>query len=118
MSVGPIPPTVPSIAGPSLSAPAAQPAAAGSASAPQAGGSAAGSTAGAGFAGVLSQALSGLQGLQAQADASAQQLASGQGQDLAQAVIAAEKANLGLSLAVEVRNRAISAYQQIMQMQI
>jgi len=75
-------------------------------------------TAPGGFAGVLSQALSGLGSLETQADSAAQQLASGQTSDISTAVIAAEKANLGLSLAVEVRNQAISAYQQLMQLQM
>jgi len=73
---------------------------------------------GAGFGQVLSQALSGLNSLQVGADTAAGQLASGNSADLATAVVAAEKANLGLQLAVEVRNRVVSAYQQIMQMQV
>ena len=71
-----------------------------------------------GFGQVLQQAISGLNSLETGADAAAGQLASGNSADLATAVIAAEKANLGLQLAVEVRNRAVSAYQQIMQMQV
>ena len=70
------------------------------------------------FAGVLGQALAGLDGLQAAADTASQQLASGQASDIATAVVAAEKANLGLSLAVQIRNQALSAYQQLMQLQI
>ncbi len=80
---------------------------------------ASGSSAGSGgFAGLLSQALSGLASLQTQADTAAQQLATGQSGDIATAVVAAEKANLAMSLAVQVRNQALSAYQQIMQMQV
>ena len=87
--------------------------------APGSGSSAAtGSAGGSGFGQVLSQALSGLNALQNGADTAATQLASGNSTDLATAVVAAEKANLGLQLAVEVRNRAVSAYQQIMQMQV
>lgn len=73
---------------------------------------------GSGFGQVLSQALSGLNSLQNGLDTASSQLASGNSTDLATAVVAAEKANLGLQLAVEVRNRAVSAYQQIMQMQV
>ncbi len=73
---------------------------------------------GAGFGGVLAHAVAGLNALQQAADTAATQLASGKAADLATAVVAAEKANLGLQLAVQVRNRAISAYQQIMTMQI
>lgn len=100
MPVAPVLPVAP--VAPSLSA------------APAAGGAAAGGT----FAAALGQALSGLSSLQGQADAAAQQLAGGQAGDVASAVVAASKANLALSLAVQVRNDALSAYQQIMQMQV
>lgn len=71
-----------------------------------------------GFGQVLSQAMSGLNNLQTSADQAATALAHGNSADLATAVVAAEKANLGLQLAVEVRNRALAAYQQIMQLQM
>jgi flagellar hook-basal body complex protein FliE len=99
MPIAPLPPLAP--LAPSVSA------------APAAAGGGGGS-----FAAALGQALSGLSSLQSQADASAQMLAGGQENDVATAVIAAEKANLALSLAVQVRNDAISAYQQIMQLQV
>lgn len=99
MPIAPIPPTLPTA--PSMTA-----------SAPASGGG------GAGFGQVLSQALSGLNSLQVGADTAAGQMAAGNTADLATAVIAAEKANLGLQLAVEVRNRVVSAYQSIMQMQV
>jgi flagellar hook-basal body complex protein FliE len=70
------------------------------------------------FAAALGQALAGLSSLQTQAGAAAQQLAGGQAGDVATAVVAATKANMALSLAVQVRNDALSAYQQIMQMQL
>lgn len=73
---------------------------------------------GASFASVLGHALSQVNGLQVGADQAAQALAAGGGNDLATAVIAAEKANLSLQLAVTVRNQAIGAYQQLMQMQV
>ncbi len=100
MPVAPIPPSVPSV----TLAPSA------------AGGPAAGG--GQGFASLFGQALGSLGALQNQADAAAQQLGSGQSSDVASAVIAAEKANLGLDLAVQVRDKAISAYQAIMQLQL
>ena len=70
------------------------------------------------FASVFSHAFQAVNGLQLGANAAAQQLATGGGTDLATAVIAAEKANLSLQLAVEVRNRVVSGYQQLMQMQV
>ncbi len=71
-----------------------------------------------GFAAVLGRALQSLNSTQLGADAAAQQLAAGNGNDLATAVIAAEKANLSLQLAVEVRNRVVGGFQQLMQMQV
>lgn len=78
----------------------------------------AGSSAAPSFAALLRGALQGLVALQQQASGAAAQLAAGNTADLATAVIDAEKANLSLQLAVEVRNRAIAAYQQLMQMQV
>ena len=99
MPVAPIAPSVPSVT-----------------LAPAAGGAAA--PGGQGFATLFGQALGSLNALQGQADTAAQQLGSGQASDIATAVIAAEKANLGLELAVQVRDKAISAYQAIMQLQL
>jgi flagellar hook-basal body complex protein FliE len=72
---------------------------------------------GASFGRVLADALDGLNRLQLQADAAEQALAAGQG-DVTSVVIAAEKAGLALQLAVALRNKAIEAYQQVMQMQV
>ncbi len=74
--------------------------------------------AGGGFGEVLSQAVSGLNALQTGANTAATQLAAGNTADISTAMVAVEKANLALQLAVEVRNRAVNAYQQIMQMQV
>ena len=75
-----------------------------------------GTAAAGGFGNVLSQALSGLNGMEQSANSAAQAMANGQSQDVATAMVAIEKANLGLQLAVEARNQALNAYQQMMQM--
>jgi len=98
MPIAPIPPIAPTVATPALTP--------------------SGATGGAGFGQALQQAIAGLNSLETGADTATTALAAGNTADLATAVVAAEKANLGLELAVQVRNRAISAYQQIMQMQI
>lgn len=72
----------------------------------------------AGFGAALERALGQLNELQLQADQAGQALATGQLRDVAQAVIAAEKASLALQLAIQLRNKAIQAYQQVMQMQL
>lgn len=44
-------------------------------------------------------------------------LLTGQGVDVHEAMIATQKADLAFELALQVRNKAVSAYQQMMQMQ-
>ncbi|WP_132768514.1 flagellar hook-basal body complex protein FliE [Tepidibacillus fermentans] len=45
-------------------------------------------------------------------------VSTGDIQDLHQVMIATEKANLGLQLTVQVRNKIVEAYQEIMRMQV
>ncbi|MBX5476152.1 MAG: flagellar hook-basal body complex protein FliE [Clostridia bacterium] len=87
----------------------------------QAGGAARGSAVsgdGAQFLKELQRALEQVNALQIQAEQAGQSLASGSVDDVARAMIAAQKASLALDLTVEVRNRALEAYQEIMRMQV
>jgi flagellar hook-basal body complex protein FliE len=52
-----------------------------------------------------------------QASAAVSGLLSGQGVDIHQAMIATQKANMAFELALQVRNKAVGAYQQMMGMQ-
>ncbi|MGC8744158.1 MAG: flagellar hook-basal body complex protein FliE [Verrucomicrobiia bacterium] len=52
------------------------------------------------------------------ADETVKGLLSGEGVSLHQAVIAMEEANISFSLMVEVRNKLVEAYQELMRMQI
>ncbi|MGE5591745.1 MAG: flagellar hook-basal body complex protein FliE [Bacillota bacterium] len=70
------------------------------------------------FAQVLQNTLNQVAQLQATADQAAQQVATGQAQDLHTAMIAAEKATLALDLTVQVRNKVLEAYQEIMRLPI
>ena len=54
--------------------------------------------------------------LQSQADAQVAGLVSGNGQDVHSAMIAVEKANLTFELMLQVRNKIISAYQEVSRM--
>jgi len=45
-------------------------------------------------------------------------VATGEVKDVHQVMIAMEKANLGLQLTVQVRNKVVEAYQEIMRMQV
>jgi flagellar hook-basal body complex protein FliE len=59
--------------------------------------------------------------LEADLDAAAEEsaaLATGQAEDLTSVVLAVERASLEMQLAVQVRNRAVEAYQELFRMQI
>ena len=71
-----------------------------------------------GFGGILADALQKLAGLQEEAAAQSQALATGRADDVTSVVMAVERASLALQLAVQVRNRAVEAYQDIFRMQI
>lgn len=45
-------------------------------------------------------------------------LATGQVEDVSQVVIAAQKADIAMQLTLQVRNKAIDAYQELMRMQV
>jgi flagellar hook-basal body complex protein FliE len=85
------------------------------ASAPPAGGveRAAG---GPGFGDALQQALDHVDRLQHAADEASQAFALGQTRDIATTLIAVEKANLAFTFALQIRNKLVDAYQEIMRM--
>lgn len=47
-----------------------------------------------------------------------EKLSTGEVKDLHQVMVAMEKANLGLQLTVQIRNKVVEAYQEIMRMQV
>ena len=69
------------------------------------------------FAGLIKNAVHSVQNLEDQASSTVEGLISGTGVDIHQAMIATQKADLAFELALAVRNKAVSAYQQVMQMQ-
>lgn len=69
------------------------------------------------FAGMLKGAIQGVQGLENQAANEVQGLITGQGVDIHEAMIATQKADMSFEMALAVRNKAVAAYQQLMQMQ-
>jgi flagellar hook-basal body complex protein FliE len=69
------------------------------------------------FGDLLVEAVGEVQSLEAQAKTSIEGLISGKGVDVHEAMIAAQKAGMGFELALAVRNKALSAYQQVMSMQ-
>ena len=56
--------------------------------------------------------------LQQKSDAMNAALAAGEVDDISQVVIAGQKAEIALQLTMQVRNRALSAYQELMRMQV
>ncbi|MDQ0337261.1 flagellar hook-basal body complex protein FliE [Caldalkalibacillus uzonensis] len=70
------------------------------------------------FGALLKQALREVNRSQQEADQLTQKLVTGEVDDLHQVMIAAEKANLQLQLTIQVRNKVVEAYQDIMRMQM
>lgn len=70
------------------------------------------------FADVLREALDHVNEAQQQADAAVQRVATGEADDLHEAIIALEKADLTLRLTAQVTQRAVEAYKEISRMQI
>ncbi len=81
-------------------------------------GAGAGTTTGASFGDLLKQAIGDVNQLQLQAEQAGLDLAAGNVTDLHQVMIMTEKANLALELAIQVRNKVIDAYQEIMRMPV
>jgi flagellar hook-basal body complex protein FliE len=82
------------------------------------GAAAAESPARAGFADALSQALESIATRQKDAEAKVAEFASGNTDDVAGMLVAINKAGLSLQLGLEVRNRVMDAYHEVMRMQV
>lgn len=70
------------------------------------------------FQGFLGNMVNEVSGKQAAAGASMRDVISGGGTPLHQAMIAAEEASVSFQLMVEVRNRLLESYQELMRMQV
>ncbi len=64
----------------------------------------------------LSDAMSKINEVQKDAEIAVQELA--RGGDVTQAIIALEKADMSFQMMVEIRNRLLNAYEEIMRMQV
>lgn len=73
---------------------------------------------GADFGSALKSAVGALDGLGKRADASSLSLAKGDPIDVHEVMLANEQASLGFSMAVQVRNKLVDAYQEIMRMSV
>lgn len=72
----------------------------------------------AGFADLLGKAISDLQSVSDTADQKVNALATGQDVELHDVMLAVESESMAISLATQVRNKAVEAYQEVFRMQI
>ncbi len=70
------------------------------------------------FADTLKESIANVNELQKDSNEKIQQLATGRTDDIASVMITAEKADIALRTMVQVRNKIIDAYQEIMRMQV
>ena len=70
-----------------------------------------------GFGDTLRGAIQGVQQMEGQAQQQVTGLLSGNGQDVHTATLAVEQANLSFELMLQVRNKVVSAYQEISRLQ-
>lgn len=70
------------------------------------------------FANTLKEAISAVNDKQIQSDTMTEKLINGENVDLHEVMIAAQKASITLNATVEIRNKVIDAYQEIMRMSI
>lgn len=70
------------------------------------------------FGEMLTDALKKTNELQLESDKLNMALAAGRVEDISQVVVASQKAEIAIQLTLQLRNRAVSAYQEIMRMQV
>jgi len=76
------------------------------------------SPAGSGFGDTLMRALKEVDAQQVKAQTAASAVASGRDVDMTQTLVTIEKANISLQFALQVRNKLLEAYQEIMRIQV
>ena len=79
---------------------------------------ASGRQAGVGFQGVLKEAISSINDVQQGASQAVEALATGQSQNIHQAMIAIQQADISFQLMMQIRNKLVTAYEEIQRMQI
>jgi len=71
-----------------------------------------------GFSGVLTSTINSLQSLQNDASTAAQKFMTGENEELHTVALAGQQAELAFELGLQVRNKVVSAYQEVMKMQL
>ena len=75
-------------------------------------------TGGSAFASVFSDAVSKVESFQQNAQQSIDRFLSGEGEEIHKVALASQQADLSFQLFLQVRNKVVSAYQEIMRMQV
>ena len=78
----------------------------------------AGGAAPAGFGEALGRAVAEINALQLDAEQATRALASGRAPDMTEAVVTMEKASIAFQFALQIRNKLLEAYQDIMRMPV
>jgi len=78
----------------------------------------AGESRGSGFQEVFASALRGVESSGQEAAASVDRFLSGEGEELHTAIMATQRAELAFEMFLQARNKVVSAYQEIMRMQM
>jgi len=76
------------------------------------------SSTGSAFQSVLGDAISKVENFQNNADNSVNNFLSGEGEELHKVALATQQADLSFQLFMQVRNKVVTAYNQVMQMQV
>jgi len=77
-----------------------------------------GSAAGNPFSSIFNDAVQQVEFFQKNADASINRFLSGEGEEIHKVALATQQADLSFQLFLQIRNKVVSAYQQVMQMQV
>ncbi len=70
------------------------------------------------FTGFLTDALKETQNAQLEADRAMEKLATGEAKSIHEVMVAMEEADISMRLVVQMRNKVVEAYQEIMRMQV
>ena len=71
-----------------------------------------------GFGEIFKQALGEVKAAQNESDKLTNELVTGEVKDIHEVMIASQKASLSLQLTLQVRNKVVEAYQEVMRMQV
>jgi flagellar hook-basal body complex protein FliE len=86
--------------------------------APSSSSSSSSAASGSSFSDILSSAIGEVEGARASANQSVEKFLSGDGEDLHSTILSSQRADLEFQMFMQVRNKVVSAYQEIMKLQM